>query len=265
LDEKIGPLYGAAPPEIPLAKTPLVSVVSQVRLTEILSITQQSFIAPFQEAIRRDYPNLSRVENPTVSIGPAGASDVKIDVNWRFASSDENWRVTLATNFISFEAKAYTSRTEFVDRWSRIFDAVGQHIQPSAATRIGTRYVNRVVAEPFERLKSLVRSELLGPSELRSNMEYCISEARCRTAEGKLGARWGWLPKNATHDPNVMPPEKTESWLLDIDVYFERSRKELIPFVPAELAKMVQDQATRAYAFFRWAVTEEFLRTYGGD
>ena len=50
------PLEGPPPPEVPLADSPLVRVIAQVRFPLIASVEKRDFIAPFQEAIRKNCP-----------------------------------------------------------------------------------------------------------------------------------------------------------------------------------------------------------------
>jgi len=51
------------------------------------------------------------------------------------------------------------------------------------------------------------------------------------------------------------------SWILDLDMFSIRSQ----PLDTEGLVAEARTYAERIYTLFRWAVTDEFLRLYGGD
>ena len=77
----------------------------------------------------------------------------------------------------------------------------------------------------------------------------------------QLLARWGQVPPQSTVDPNAIEPVDSPSWILDLDMFSVESQ----PFDPEALVAEVRMYAERIYTVFRWAVTEEFLRQYGGE
>ena len=80
---------------------------------------------------------------------------------------------------------------------------------------------------------------------------------------GKLSSRWGYMPANQTHEPSLMPAIAVPSWFLDIDTY--QDFKEPIEFNPEDVRERTMQLATRSHGFFRWAVSDDFLRSYGGE
>jgi uncharacterized protein (TIGR04255 family) len=64
-----------------------------------------------------------------------------------------------------------------------------------------------------------------------------------------------------TVDATVMQPTEEESWIIDLDL----SETSETPFDPEALIARVRTYAERIYTVFRWMVTDEFLREYGGD
>ncbi|MGD8207441.1 MAG: TIGR04255 family protein, partial [Thiohalocapsa sp.] len=60
------PLTGPPPAEVPLSDAPLVRVIAQVRFPLVASVEKGDFIAPFQEAIRAEYPVLRPEQNRSV-------------------------------------------------------------------------------------------------------------------------------------------------------------------------------------------------------
>lgn len=257
------PLVARPPEEVALKDAPLVRVVTQLRFPKILSITKEEFVAPFQEAIRGDYPVLRLEESQAVLLAPGGVEARAVKV-WRFQDLQENWRVSLGTDFLALETMAYTSRTDFIERFTRVMQALKDHIDPKTVDRLGVRYIDRIHDEALGRISSFIRSEMGGilSTSLSEFTQQSISEALLRVPDAPwtMSVRWGKLPAGATIDPNVLEPVEVDSWILDLDVF----QQESCGFAVTELTAQAQDFAERIYTFFRWAVTEEFLVHYGG-
>ena len=98
------PLTSPAPPEIPLPGAPLVRVIAQVRFPLVASVESQEFIAPFQEAIRKEYPVLRQERAQSIFVGPKGATPLAESKVWRFSDSTRGWRATLAPDFVALES-----------------------------------------------------------------------------------------------------------------------------------------------------------------
>jgi len=264
------PLVGKPPSRIQLRSAPLVRVLGQVRFGKIISINQENFIAPFQEHIRGIYPHFQKdtAKAFQVQIGDAGVkTDTQDEVIWRFFDAPRVWRISLGTSAISLETLAYTSRDEFLDRFEVILSALSETISPGIATRVGFRYVNRLdKLTDLQEVNKLVQPELVGilSDDLRDRVEQSVSHAEFKTAEGRLLVRWGMLPAGMSHDPDMAPPVKSQSWMLDIDS-FTTDKPQLEGFLPASLKIATDSMADRAYTFFRWAVTPQFLKRFGAE
>ncbi len=68
-------------------KAPLRLVIGQVRFTIMPRFGQDAFIAGFQEAIRTDYPKVSREAAMTLQISPVGVQSGAGEKLWRFFGS----------------------------------------------------------------------------------------------------------------------------------------------------------------------------------
>ena len=77
-----------------------------------------------------------------------------------------------------------------------------------------------------------------------------------------LGTRWGRLPAGATTDPTSVEPIDEPSWLLDLDMFRAVQQND---FDVQSVLRDGRSFATTIHNFFRWCVTPEFLRTYGGE
>lgn len=259
------PLAGPPPAEVPLTDAPLVRVIAQVRFPLVASVEKRDFIAPFQEAIRAEYPVLRPEQSRSVVLGQEGVMDARANTVWRFHDASGAWRVTLAPDFLALETSRYSSREDFLSRLKRVLEALVAHVDPKVIDRLGIRYIDRVAGDNLNDLPQLVRPEVCGvlSTPLASCALHSISEAVFVLPEntGQVMTRWGRVPARGTVDPGAVDAIDEPSWLLDVDA-FQAETRELD--VEAAL-QQAREFAERIYSVFRWVVTDEFLRRYGGQ
>jgi len=249
--------------EFQLARPPLVSVVAQVQFPPVASIAKQDFIAPFQEKLREEYPILRGEREVGIVVGPGGAAAAPNSGGgvWRFTSPLHPWRISLAPAFVAVDTTKYTTRTDFLRRLGTAMDALSALITPAVFDRLGVRYTNRLEsADELQRLPELVRPELLTilpvvGSEPGVKIAHSLSETVLVFEDASLLLRWGLLPPDTALDPSV-EPASTQSWLLDLDMFVQKSSA----FDRDLILNMAASFAARTYAFFRWAVTDTLLR-----
>lgn len=259
------PLIAQPPDEVPLKEAPLIRVVAQVRFPANLFIEQSSFVAPFQEAIREKYPILQPEQIRSLVIGTQGVTQTEPKIVWRFADLQNNWRVSLANNYVALETTSYLSRDDFLKRLENVLAALNVHIKPQIVERFGLRYIDRLVYQNTKELSKLVRHEVAGivATEVGEYLHQTISESVFNLPEGQaqMFARWGIIPANATIDPAAVEPINQPSWVLDLDMSVSVQRT----FSVEALMSEAQQFAQRIYTFFRWTVTDDFLRHFGGE
>jgi len=260
------PLGGNAPVEVALAQSPLVRVLAQVRFSSVLKIDSKEGVAPLQEELRGNYPLLETMVSQQLQIdmNPSGGGVRPITSNvWRFSDAEHGLVLHLTTDALTLEARHYSGRTAFLERWAEAVALVERVFAPGLALRTGARYLNRLTGESLERLPEWVRSNLIGVAQpdLGEHVIQAISEANIRVEEGDLVLRWGILPANMTIDPGLLEPIPERSWILDIDVWSGQQK----PFSASALKTEYHHLMERAYAIFRWVVTEDGLRRFGAD
>jgi uncharacterized protein (TIGR04255 family) len=258
------PLTAQPPIEVPLASAPLVRVIAQVRFPLVASIEKQEFIGPFQEAIRREYPILRQERESGIVLTPAGISDAQTKTVWRFLGAGDKWRVSLASGFIALETTSYSNRKEFLQRLETILFALHEHIKPGLADRLGIRYIDRIEGPAMEDFPALVKKEFAGvlATDLSAHVLHSFTECLFSLpGGGNLLLRSGRLPAGATVDPGAIEPVDTSSWILDLDAF----AADLGTFDVNAICQLAGRFAERLYTVFRWVVTEEFLRRYGGQ
>lgn len=258
------PLVDPAPKEIPLPRAPLARVIAQVRFPVVASVARQDFIGPFQEAIRAEYPVLRPEKGRAILAGLGGVITSEERTVWRFTEVEEGWRASLAPDFVAIETTKYTSRNDLLSRLDRLLQATQAHIGPKVIDRLGLRYIDRLDASALAEIPRLVRPEIVGVIGLNwgSGAEHSICESAFDLPDGsgRLQSKWGVLPSDKTIDPSAIEPLGERTWILDLDLFSERRR----PFEAAPAAAQARTFAERIYTMFRWAVTPEFIRRYGG-
>lgn len=266
------PLSAAAPTEIPLANAPLAKVIAQVRFPEVLAVEAPETAAKFQAAISHTYGVLSREQgfSSQFLLGVPAQMGMPIQTramtHWRFADAptDWQWRVTLTSQFLTLEVTRYTSRTEFFQRFEMLLEALQTLVKPTMTLRLGVRYVNRIEFTQRAEIATLVRPEIAGV--LATDISAHVGHMQCETLlavqeEGcQIAVRCGVVPGDALVE-GLEAPFGKDWFLLDFDVFDTKAGG----FDAQATAARAKAFAQRSYGFFRWAVTDEFLRRYGGQ
>jgi uncharacterized protein (TIGR04255 family) len=240
-----------------------VQVIAQVRFPPILSLGRQESVAPFQEAIRGRYPILRQESIPEqVLIGANGPVLQPSTTLWQFHDKRSVWRISLSTNSISLQVSKYSSREDFFERLQHLLDALVKVVDPVEAgyERFGIRYINRVCLPELGQLARMIQPEVLGVVNAEFGPELSICESGFAVDDAKLRTRWGLLPPHATTDPTSIQEIEDPSWILDLDMFVENQPE----FETSAIVERGQRFAETIYKFFRWCVTDEFLRMYGG-
>jgi uncharacterized protein (TIGR04255 family) len=245
----------------------LVRVLGQVKFPRIAKIAEESYIANFQEAIRGEYPHFQSDTIQGVDIVIIG-NEVRprqlTTTVWRFFDARKVLRVSLGADAITLETASYVSRVDFLSRLEFILAKLVETIRPALVERVGFRYVDRLDnPSDLDALSDLINAELLNvvqPALLR-HIDISMTEITGTTREGKIIARYGLAPPQYSHDPDMAPPVGVKSWVLDVDSFTTNCAGNAFDtqMLCAELDKV----AARAYAFFRWGVTERFLERFG--
>src|SRR5258706_13488947 len=86
-------------------KSPLRLVVGQIRFPIIARFKQEGFIAPFQEAVRSEYPGCVREQTLTYQLSQTGISQVPGEFLWRLSTRDSMWSVVVGESALTLESR----------------------------------------------------------------------------------------------------------------------------------------------------------------
>lgn len=264
------PFSNEEPGNIPLPSAPLVRTIAQVKfpLLTQFSINGDAVASAVAGALVEHYPLLEVGQEVSMTLTADGPSEQRSTTRiWRLVSADRAWQVTFTGTFLSIDTTAYVRRRDFAQRLTDAWEALNQHVPVPYIDRLGVRYINQVADQDhLSRLGQLLRPEMLGialaqdPDEAR--LAAAMAEAQYHFPDGSaFTARWGMLPAGTSIE-NASPAFDHSTWILDMDSFCE--------FKPnsnagQNLFEDVRALALRGYQFFRWAVTDDFISTFGGQ
>lgn len=263
-------LFSRTYPDVRLTNPPIARVIGQLRFGT-LSVLQagdqaaQSFIG----ALAERYP-YSEHGTDTVfqfSVGQP-IQQSQFGRVWRLRSADRRTVVALADGSLVLETTDYQGREAFCAELTSLAAALVTATKVPAFTRLGVRYTNRLTGFEPHQLRNMINSELLGVVGAadggEAQMLYSLSQGLFAFERGeRLMAHWGSLPAGASIDPTLAPISEP-SWLLDMDAFIEYpDAGTALPI--SQVGEVAEACAERAHTFFRWAITDTYLREFGGQ
>lgn len=237
----------ASHPRCRYGSAPVAEVICQFRFPEILSIQAKDPV-DFQEAIRSDFPQFLRKQEPLP--GRPGNPVT----NYQFASADGVWRVNLTSSFFALSCSRYTCWEEFAGRLDKPLAAFIQVYKPAYFQRVGLRYVNFFSRSALG-LEGVPFSELIAPCYLGPLGEEDVAESaslRC-SVEAELSIRGGCRVKLHA-GPGLVKrggvEDKEVKFIFDQDLYMPGQ-------LPLNLAAgALTTLHSQADTIFRGAVTD---------
>ncbi len=239
-------------PRVLFAKAPLKSVIGQIRFPVLPRFSEGSFIAPFQEAVKSDYPLAEREHRTTLRVsGPAGVEAGVAQPQWQFQSRDQRWSLGLSESAVTLEVSGYTSIDDFLARFMAVLETSRSTLGVSERLRLGLRYINEIrhpdaaTLTDWAKLLSPDFIGFAGSDLVGGDVENSRHELIVRRCDGTLAVRHGLLTAVGTEMPSF--------YLIDLDYYDD---------VPVELDIQKTLDRMRAYndfmyRLFRWAIGDK--------
>lgn len=246
--------------QIPLEASPLETVIFQVQFPGSLSKLKQALATErVQALLSEDFPyaEKQRGVNWTVQPGQSLIQEPGPEF-WNLSSADRSITASFSGESVSVVTGSYESREQFLGLVKRVLAAVQEAGQPPAVSRIGIRYIDRVLLDDpsalewESKLSEASRGVLAGIATKEIEcVALSIQQILYKWADGpQLQGKWGILPKNALIDPNVKVHD-VPTWFLDIDASIEDPTD---GFAFGEISTQLERLARRSYRFFRWMV-----------
>jgi len=240
-----------------LLRSPLTEVVCQVRFPPILRIVNEA-PAAFQECIRERFPRFETEDGFLFQLQFSGSEPIPSSTThptsrlFRFQDAEGDSAVTLSTDFFALSTSRYTVWEDFAQDLALIQEAVQATYAPGFSTRVGLRYVDRLVPSKlglatFDDVLALLRPELT--SLFRVSVWDPPAELLCQLIlpdqDGTLGLRFG---TQRTAD------ELT--FVLDFDYYEDQE----LPF--EGLTARCHRYHDSIYDAFRWCINDDQFHVF---
>jgi uncharacterized protein (TIGR04255 family) len=198
--------------------SPLVMVLTQVKFPPILSLMSPAGAAGFQAALRDEYPTmLPTTREAEFQVGPNSVGAQASAPVFKFADDTNEWKVGIASDFVSLETPNYSGIDEFLARFGRVLEVAERTVRPSESRRIGLRMVNSFVIDGADTtpLRDMLRSELLGVLAVErfpAPISASFTQTSFSDDENMLVLRYGLAE----------PDEGKTKFILDMDYVTER-------------------------------------------
>lgn len=233
----------------------LTSVICQIKVQPIFRIASET-PALFQEKIRHIYPIVNREEAVEVEVRGKDFMPRNLGNTWRFLSEDNLWQVTLESGFLAFETKAYTSFTDFKNKFEFVHEQYCKTYAPSRPERIGLRYTNKIRpinVRTFSDWTKWIKPEFIG---LLAHKDYVTEPIindfkviETLQPPGFVGLRHGLMSDQ----------ERTFHYLIDIDRYIMGAKNQ------EEIAMYMKKFNEDCYNLFRTTVGDNCYKWMRGE
>lgn len=222
--------------ETPLARSPIVTVIWQVRFEDHPTLVAPQTALKLQELLggpaEFSLMMLPQLQLRVQSVGPVsaeGAPSVAMGSatgGWRLSAADGSWHLNVEAQSIGIESASYGSwGSDFMPRIQKVLHALEVVGPPVVESRLGLRYINIVVGS------SVGRSPMSGPGELGGLIAPWLlgplNEAQfeqfIQVTQGRAVFKFG--EDNAILNHGVVAAENGElGYLIDIDAFREGGR-----------------------------------------
>lgn len=263
----------ALAPRFILAEHHLAQVLCQIQFSPILRLREEDSAIPFQEEIRRRYPRYSRQGSIGFIVTPQGVQPQPEGPPLHRFDGSDGFAITLGTDFVALETRAYEKFEDFVSRLIEVVSLVATIYEPPEMPRIGLRFVNELrlpVTDMWEEMRLAINPVLLGvgaASELDGVIEQLEQVVLVRSdGDQRMLIRHGLMPHGGSTVQSPLPvPDpavlQQPYYLIDIDA-FEQSE---MAFNPSAVEDRVLRFNDDIRSFFAWAVPEDYRRSRLGQ
>jgi len=205
-----------------LTNAPVAYVLAQVVFEECMSI--EKYLPDFQETIRKKYPKNNQKVVHTLSIAGDGAPPKVSELRqWHFKTKSNTAGFIVQSNSFAFHVTEYEDFETFIGEFHFGLSALNSSVGMQVLERVGIRYVDRIVAEPEEKIADYIDSSVTGFTydfDASDRVQtYC--ESVDKTRHGTLVSKYF-----QTQKPEVLPRD-----LMPTDLDVKESDSETCAFL----------------------------------
>lgn len=258
-------------PALHLPKSPLIFVLSQVRIAPVLAMEEK--IPEIQDSLRKNgFPRLSLREIEIKKRDAGGKTEIERRKQWEFVDKEMRKSVLIDTDFIVFQVTRYRVFEDFLKEFKAILDVFAYHAEPSLVERIGLRYIDLVTPSANKDLASYLSPSLRGFSiQEEDTREAFRSESVTQTgAHSRFMHRYWEANKGLGFPPDLLPVSlrfdraldlQSPFGLLDMDHFMHVDDDFIVQDIVDKLWSL-HDHQTKAFAA---SVTEPAMEEWSNE
>lgn len=221
--------------EAPLDRSPIVSVVWQLRFEDHPALAAPQSVLRFQEVLgEAGQFKLNMLPKVQVSVQAGGMAPESAPVpatgagggGWRLTAADGTWQVSAESGSLAIEATSYGSwEKDFAPRLQSVLDALREVGAPFIESRLGLRYINVLTGSAVGQspisgvaeLAGLITPWLLGP------LNDPVMRDAVQASQGRVV--FSFEQVNIILNHGVIATDASElGYLIDIDAFREGGR-----------------------------------------
>jgi len=234
---------------------PLKAMLGQVRFPPILRLAEATGLAPLQDALRHDFPELREEQQLSITLGSEGTAQSAQRL-WRLSTADGTWSVLFAPDFVTLEAEPnqYTDYQEFRARFESLWGVVLEHLRPLRRVQQGLRYIDHIARElRGPDWEEWINPDLLGLTRLErfgDSLDHALTDLRFSLPDGQLSFKHGMVRAG---------PDNVPGYLLDFDCFTQEASAELDSDVVLNQFDSFHDVI---WHLFRFSVTDQAVEEF---
>jgi len=221
--------------EAPLTRSPIVSVVWQLRFEDHPALAAPQAVLRFQDILggpeQFSFTLLPKIQLSVQAVGPATENMPKpapgiAGGGWRLSATDGSWQISADSGSLAVETTRYgTWENDFSPRLNRVLGALGEVGAPVIESRLGLRYVNVLTGNAVGRAPMSTASELTGSiaTWLLGPLNESLLRDSVQASQGRVV--FSFERSSAVLNHGVISTETGElGYLIDIDTFREGGR-----------------------------------------
>jgi uncharacterized protein (TIGR04255 family) len=237
-----------------LAVPPLVVTLIQVKFEVHDEIATPGVGSRLLERAQRlELPAMTQIHHQQVVISttPAEVQQApRQPAGWQFTSKDQVMTLTVLTDQMTLETRAYRGWDAFAAAWAIAVDMLAEVVRPELRTRVGLRYVNRVTPAEVTTAADLQRADLVEASFLGPAVGSALSQYVTAT-EGRVALSFP-DGADALVQHGVVTENGAQAFVLDIDCF----RTQATRFSPEDVAAASAALNVQSLQVFQTVVRE---------
>ncbi|MGH8020951.1 MAG: TIGR04255 family protein [Opitutaceae bacterium] len=256
-------------PPLILSKTPLIFVLTQIRVAPITRI--ESHLPAIQEALRhKGFPHLAKRKFQINQTRPDGQALTRDRVQWEFLTPERKTSVLIDEASLVLQTTDYSSGETFLERLQVALEVFADIAKPTDLVRIGLRYVDLVKPIADRGLDDLVSPALRPTAQTLpgSSVVHYWESLRQTSPHTRLLVRYTEAMQGFAFPQDLgpivslvlrhEPAQKDLFGLLDTDHFDERGS----PFKVSDIMDRTADLHDIIDQSFRQLVTPVALETW---